>query len=518
MGSLALILHAHLPFVRHPEYEDFLEESWFFEAITETYIPLLSMMERLIEDGVPFKLTMSVTPTLCAMLGDELLRDRYVKRVEFLIQLCEREVERHHADEKRRDLARFHLKYFLDARRRFIDDWKCDLLQVFARMRDAGVLELIGCAATHGILPLLYEQLPEAARAQLLIGRDVYKHSFGREPAGWWLPECAYSPKLNGLLQATNVRWFALDAHGIMHAEPRPRRAVYAPYFIPTGPAAYARDPDTSRQVWSARGGYPGDFAYREFHREVMFDRTGEETDKDKRFTGLKYFRITGKTEEKELYDPMFARETAERHAQHFVAEREQQLCRLGGADFEPIIVAPFDAELFGHWWFEGPYFLEQCIRFAAKSENLKLVSPGEFLEEHPTQQILQPAASSWGENGYLGVWLDPKNAWIYPLLHQAARDMTASARKHAGDERDVADRFLKQMARELVLAQSSDWAFLIKNGTAREYATMRTREHLARFDRLRLELEAGAGDESFLSDCEWRDNLFPDLNWRHYV
>lgn len=518
MGSLAIILHAHLPFVRHPEYEDFLEEGWLFDAITETYIPLLSMMERLLGDGVEFKLTMSVTPTLCAMLGDELLCDRYVKRLEFLIELCQREVERNRADEQREALAKFYFDLFVQSRRRFVDDWKSDLLPVFAKMREAGVLELIGCAATHGLLPLLYEQSPQAARAQLLIGRNAFEKAFGHAPAGWWLPECAYSPRLNDLLQEANVRWFVLDAHGIMHAEPRPRRAVYAPYFIPTGPAAYARDPETSRQVWSARGGYPGDFAYREFHRETMFDRSGNEADKARRFAGLKYFRITGRTEEKERYDPMFAAETARRHAQHFVNEREQQLRQLSGTDFEPVVVAPFDAELFGHWWFEGPQFLEACLRLAAKSENLHLVSPSEFLQEHPTQQILQPAASSWGEKGYLGVWLDPKNAWIYPPLHQAARDMTLSAQRHAQSARSVVDRFLKQMARELLLAQSSDWAFLIKNGTAREYATARTREHLNRFNRLRLDLESGARDETFLSDCEWRDNLFPNLNWQYYI
>ncbi len=518
MGSLAIILHAHLPFVRHPEYEDFLEENWLFDAITETYIPLLTMMERLLSDGVTFKLAMSVTPPLCAMLGDELLRDRYVKRLEFLIRLCEREVERNRADELRTNLAKFYLDFFTSSRRRFVDDWQCDLLKVFARMRDAGVLELIGCAATHGLLPLLYEQSPESARAQLFIGRDVFEKTFGQSPAGWWLPECAYSPKLNTLLQETNARWFVLDAHGIMHADPRPRRAVYAPYFIPTGSAAYARDPETSRQVWSARGGYPGDFFYREFHQEAMFDRSGEVAEKGSRFAGLKYFRITGPADAKELYDRAAALEAAERHARHFVQEREHQLRQLSGADFEPVVVAPFDAELFGHWWFEGPQFLESFIRLAASSENFSLVSPSEFLQEHPTQQILQPAASSWGEKGYLGVWLDPRNAWIYPLLHQAAREMTDCARKHTGNDKPLIDRFLKQMARELLLAQSSDWAFLIKNGTAREYATGRTRQHLARFDQLRLDLEAGARDESFLADCEWRDNLFPDLNWRFYI
>jgi 1,4-alpha-glucan branching enzyme len=180
--------------------------------------------------------------------------------------------------------------------------------------------------------------------------------------------------------------------------------------------------------------------------------------------------------------------------------------------------VAPFDAELFGHWWFEGPIFLEQLIRQAANERDLELVKPSEYLATHPTQQIIQPAASTWGENGHLALWLDPSNAWIYPHLHAAAQRMTEAARRHAEDCSPFADRMLKQLARELLLAQSSDWAFLMKTNTAREYATKRTIDHLARFTRLRDQLVSNNADEEFLRDCEWRDNLFPNLNWRYYT
>ncbi len=269
MGSLAFILHAHLPFVRHPEHEDFLEERWLFEAITETYIPLLSMMRRLQREGVRFKLAMSVTPPLCAMLSDQLLRERYVRHLDSLIEFCKAEIEREAEHPQLRQLSRFYLDLFSESRRWFVEECGSDLLKTFAALRKDGVLELIGCAATHGLLPLLCEQAPETARAQLLIGRDIFKETFGEEPFGWWLPECAYSAKLNPLLQEANVRWFVLDAHGIMNGDPRPRRAVYAPYYTPAGPAAFARDPETSRQIWSAHEGYPGDQAYREFYRDA---------------------------------------------------------------------------------------------------------------------------------------------------------------------------------------------------------------------------------------------------------
>ena len=229
-GHLALILHAHLPFVRHPEHEHFLEEDWLFEAITETYIPLLQMMQRLGNDNVPFKLTMSLTPTLCAMLQDELLCERYIRHLDRSITLAEREIERHREDETMRGLAAFYHHHFLESRHKF-SQWDADLISVFRRMRDDGCLELMASAATHGLLPLL-EQAPEAVRAQVLLGCDSYREIFQADPAGFWLPECAYRPRyewtppagqnrsdrrlrpgIEELLAEYGIEYFVADAH-----------------------------------------------------------------------------------------------------------------------------------------------------------------------------------------------------------------------------------------------------------------------------------------------------------------
>ena len=534
-GYLALILHAHLPFVRHPEHDEFLEEDWFFEAITECYIPLLEMMQRLFLDEVPFKLSMTVTPTLCAMLQDPLLRDRYWRYLDRLIDLAAREIERNRDDEQLRGLAEFYHATFSRCRDRFAE-WNGDLLSVFRQLRQEGCLEIMASAATHGLLPLL-QQSPEAVSAQILVGCDAYRATFDGNPSGFWLPECAYHPSLENVMQEANLRWFIIDAHGLMFGHPRPRRAIYAPCYTPAGPAAFARDRDSSRQVWSAAEGYPGDPAYREFYRDIGFDlppeyiRPGSGSSLRK-FTGIKYHRITGGSGDKELYDPAAAANVAQAHASHFLEVRREKMNELRALDFDPIVVAPFDAELFGHWWFEGPQFLESFIRKAAHSQqNLRLTSreqyghddfqlttPTEFLASHPTQQTIAPAASSWGENGYLGVWLDASNSWIYPHLHSAAQRMTKLARAHKANDNALTDRVLKQLARELLLAQSSDWAFLIKTGTARHYATKRVTDHLLRFNRLCDQFAGGNVDEGFLSNCEGRDNLFPDLNWRYYT
>ena len=534
-GYLALLLHAHLPFVRHPEHDEFLEEDWFFEAITESYIPLLGMMERLVRDEVPFKLSMTITPTLCAMLQDPLLKERYVRYLERSIALTERELARNRDHDRLCGLAEFYHRHFVESRDRFLE-WNGDLLGVFRRLRDDGSLEIMASAATHGLLPLL-QQSPEAVCAQILVGCDSYRATFNADPVAFWLPECAYHPGLENILRDANLRWFVIDAHGLMFGHPRPRRGIYAPCYTPAGPAAFARDRDSSRQVWSATEGYPGDPAYREFYRDIGFELPGEylwpgSSSPIRKFTGIKYHRITHQAGEKDFYDPAAATRMAEAHASHFLETRQRKMDELRALDFDPVVVAPFDAELFGHWWFEGPQFLEFFIRKAAQSQqDLRLTSKGQygqadfqlttptaFLDGHPTQQTVAPAASSWGENGHLSVWLDQTNSWIYPHLHSAAERMSKVARAFARDDRQSTNRVLKQLARELLLAQASDWAFLIKTGTAKHYATKRVTEHLLRFNRLHDEFAAENGDEGFLANCEWRDNIFPDIDWRSYV
>jgi 1,4-alpha-glucan branching enzyme len=541
-GSVALVLHAHLPFVHHPEHEHFLEEEWFFEAITETYIPLLRMMQRLVEDAVQFRVTMSISPTLSAMFQNELLRKRYIRHLDFSIDLAAREQERNRKHPQLRQLADFYFDFFSENRRFFIDESKCDLLSVFRDLRQRGVLEIVASAATHGLLPILQQQSHQAARAQVLIGRDAYVEMFGEEPSGFWLPECAYASGLETILQQANLRWFVIDAHGLLLGKPLPGRWIYAPCYTPSGPAAFPRDPEASRQVWSAHEGYPGDPVYREFYRDIGFDlpmeNLGPMACGMRKFSGIKYHRVTGRCDDKQLYDPVAAQNAAAKDAIHFFQQCRQQIGENGELGFEPIIVVPFDAELFGHWWFEGPIFLEQFIRRVANQRDFSLTTPSEFLAAHPTQQIVEPAASTWGENGHLAVWLDPSNGWIYPHLHAAAQKMTDLAKQssavagqprkhsilprarmpHEASAIQFTDRVLKQLARELLLAQSSDWAFLMKSGTAREYAMKRTIDHLARFNRLHDEFVANHEDEKFLRECEWRDNIFPNVNWRYYA
>ena len=527
-GYLAFILHAHLPYVRHPEYDEFLEEDWLYEAITETYLPLLDTLYRLADDQVPFELTISLTPPLCHMLRDPLLQERYTRHLERTLSLARNELRRTHDAPEVNEVVRLYHDRLTRAQQGWEQRWKRDLVSAFAALQERGVLEIITCAATHGFLPLM-DTYPEAVRAQIHIAREHYRSIFGRDPRGIWLPECAYFAGLEAVLAQEEIRWFVLDSHGLMFGQPRPRYAIYAPVFTPAGPAAFARDRESSRQVWSAEVGYPGDPAYRDFYRDVGFDLSHEYLkpflgpDEQRKFTGLKYYRITGRGPgEKEVYRRPWAMAAAEAHASHFMAQRAHQIGQLRQTmTLPPIVLSPFDAELFGHWWFEGVEWLELFIRKAAyDQQEFSFITPSHYLEQNDTLQLAVPSPSSWGNKGYWEVWLDDSNSWIYPHLHAAARRMTEQARIYA--ERDplppLVDRALTQMARELLLAQSSDWAFLMKTGTAKNYASKRTKDHLLRFTRLYDQVRAELVDEPFLENCEWRDNLFPQLDWRIYA
>ena len=521
-GYLSLVLHAHLPFVRHPEHEKFLEESWLFEAITEAYMPLLQLLERWRRDGLKPRLTLTLTPTLCSMLRDPLLQERYDRHLKELIELAEKEIHRTRWEKPFHELALFYRERLTAARKAYGACGR-DLVSVFRQFQELGLLEIITSSATHALLPLLADHSP-SLRAQVLVACDHYRACFGCDPRGIWLPECAYVESLDDILQEANLRWFVTDTHGVMHAHPRPRYATFAPIFTPKGVAAFGRDPDCSRQVWSRHAGYPGDPRYRDFYRDIGFDLDLDyvkpylPAPSQRGFTGLKYHRITGKGPDKQVYDRQTALRAADEHAGHFLEARMAQFRRLSEIlDRPPMVVAPYDAELFGHWWYEGPEFLDYFVRKACCDQKLfELITPEEYLRCQPTNQVATPAASSWGEGGYWRVWLDEKNEWIYPHLHIAQDRMTELARRFPQPDA-LQERMLKQAARELLLGQASDWPFILRAGTSPDYARKRVKDHVLRFTRIYEQLTAGQLDEEWLKEVEWRDNLFPNIDYRFW-
>jgi 1,4-alpha-glucan branching enzyme len=524
-GLLALILHAHLPFIRHPEYPEFLEEDWLFEAISETYIPLLTMLEGLAIDGVSARITLGMTPPLCEMLADPLLQDRYSNHLTRLLELCEKEVERTRHQPEMNQSAKMYLGHFRTAFEVFENRYKRNLIVGFRALQEARTIEIITSGATHGFLPLISQ--PNARRAQIVVGRNNYEKHFGRQPRGIWLPECAYETGMDRLLADAGIKFFIVDAHAIMFGNPQPRRGIYAPVITPSGVAAFARDVETSEQVWSSEIGYPGDPDYREFYRDLGFDgdynyvKPYLHSDGVRRNLGIKYYRVTGKVDlgSKLPYVPDWATNKAAIHAGNFMYNRQGQARHLNSVlGRKPLIVSPYDAELFGHWWFEGPQFLNFLVRkIHFDQSDVRLATPMDYLEEFPDNQHQQPASSSWGAEGYYRVWINGTTDWMYLHQHVAEERMVELAKSHPVSE-GLTRRALNQAARELLLAESSDWAFIITTGTSVQYATKRFRDHIARFNKLNTMIQSNSIDAEWLATIESQDTIFQEIDYLVYA
>lgn len=521
-GFLTLVLHAHLPFVRHPEHEYFLEENWLYQAITETYVPLIHMFEGLQRDGIHFRITMSMTPPLISMLKDPLLQDRYVRHIDKLIELANKEVDRTRFLSEYHATALHYYWQFTQTRDTYFRYGR-DLTEAFKKFQDAGVLEIITCGATHGFLPLI-NRTSGAVRAQVQTAARQYEETFGRGPVGIWMPECGYYPGADRFLKEAGIRYFLTDTHGLLHATPRPKYGVFAPVYCPSGVAAFARDVESSKQVWSAVEGYPGDYDYREYYRDIGFDLDFDyvkpyiSPDGLRVSTGIKYHRITGPSDHKQPYVRERAVAKAADHAGNFLFNREKQAEYLHGfLGRKAVIVAPYDAELYGHWWYEGPEFLNFLIRkTACDQKTIRLATPSDYLREYPVNQVCTPSFSSWGWKGYAETWLSNANHWIYRHLHKASLRMGELAGRFRHSE-GLTERALNQAARELLLAQSSDWAFIMHTGTMVPYAEKRTKDHLLNFTRLYEDVLQNRIDEGWLSGIESRNNIFPRIDYRVY-
>jgi len=504
-GALLFHLHAHLPDVRCPG--DWAED-WYFGAVFDTYLPLLEVAEGWLRDGVEARIGLSVSPPLLAMLEDPALNDRCAARLNGLARLAHHQVERG-AEPKPAwrffaELAGRRAHGFDTARGRA-------LVSGLSRLGDAGALELTTSAASHALLPFLGALDPVLIDAQVRVGMRRHTRCFGRPAPGFWLPECAFAPGLDRPLAAAGLAYFFVDAHAARGAQ----LGTGAPLLCPSGTLAFARDVDCARRVWDAEAGYPTDARYREFHRDAgrelspaVLERAGLPA--DGRPLGIKLHRITDRGLDapyKRPYDPVAGQRAAEEHADDFVralADRTRAFREAGGR--AAVIVAPFDAELFGHWWFEGPAFLDRMARLVAGRDRLRLVRGSDVVRSRPLLEAREPHATTWGRGGYASTWLTPANHWVQDRVAQVASRMIRAARAHPHPDAARARR-LDAMADETLQIAASDWPFLLTAGTFSDYAARRVETHAQRFAELERGLATGVPlDRNPPADVTFRD------------
>lgn len=522
--GLALVLHAHLPWVRHPEYDRFVEEEWLFEAIAEAYVPLLRVLCDLADAGREVPLTLGITPPLLEMLSDPILVGRARRYCSERHDLCAR---------LRRDpacaawepaLAGLEAMYgqALSTLARVRDA----LVPAFGDLQDRGALDIVASGATHAVLPLLCT--PEGQRAQVKVGVETYNRHFGRFPRGFWLPECAWAEGVDKLLRGVAQKWTIVDAPGIERSVPVPRAGTATGVRTPADLLVFGRDRELSALVGGRHQGFAADALYREFYRDAGDELPEAElapllgAGAPRRWIGLKLWARTGPVPlaEKRPYDPRAAEHKARQHAEDFVRAAVARFERVGGGD--AILVAPFDAELFGHWWFEGPHFLRAVLdRLTGPDAPIPLTTPSAWVGQHgESAPRARPAPSSWGTGGTFELWCQPEHEGFWRHLHRNEERLVAAAtRFHHERNPHRRVRLLNQAARELLVAQGSDWTFMLGAGRgASSFAWRTLTEHLARCAALLTEVEGGDPlPRGRLEAWEEADNVFPDVRWTNW-
>ncbi len=518
IGLLVMHLHAHLPFIhRRVIYGTSgiwqplgYPEEWFHEAIRETYVPLILTFERLVEEGVDFRISMDISPTLCNMMRDPLLQEEFLKYIEANISLARVEVERTRREAPQyHATAWMHLKHFIEVRDCFLR-YERNLTRAFKRFQDEGYIEISTCGATHAFLPF-FTPYPEAVKAQIHTAVRDYQATFGRDPVGIWLPECAYVPSIERIVEEAGLRYFFTETHAVLQADCPAAFGVHAPVYIKgSNVAAFARDPETGKQVWSGEEGYPGDPDYLEFHIKGG---------------PLKYNRITSRgSDVKEPYVREWALDKAARHAQHFMESRNFRFRYIKNWFWKkPLIVSTYDAELFGHHWYEGPDFLYFLFKKLYYNQNeTELTTPSAYLARYPRNQEVFVNASSWGDKGTFDKWMYGSVSWMYRHSHEAIRELAAMARDMVDNRRNdpIARRIVAQAEREVLQSMNSDIPFVISNGHFVDRMKELFFEDLERFWRLvNLYWKGRSGPGSWSGDAlcilrrlELENPIFPEI------
>ena len=541
----SFFLHAHLPWVlTHGRWPHGAE--WLCEAALETYIPLLDRLRRLGRRGVRGGVTLGVSPVLAEQLAAPAFRKIFR---EFL----DERIRTSRDDEDRRtefaQVARGWRQHYEHARAIFYDELQGDLLGAFRALEDEGVLEIATCGATHGYLPLLGRD--ESIALQIELACRVHERHFGRAPRGIWLPEAAYRPGgpwrarregsdarwrpgVEEFLASAGIEYFIVDSSllergtapvvpgsnwGAVARKPAPRSAPSAPsrdtrrsywasrdFGREPSVAFFVRDPRTAVQVWSGDEGYPGDSVYLEFHKK---SETG----------GHRYWRITGAQVDlgvKAVYDCPSAKERARAHAEHF---RDLIASAAQDAPDDGIVTAPFDAELFGHWWFEGIDWLEHVLTLLHEDARVELTTLGRHVHAYPPTTATRLPEGSWGAGGGHDVWMNPQVSWSWDTIHRC-EDLVFGLWSRARQSHDPwVRRAAIAAARQLLILSASDWQFLVTTGTAADYAVTRLRRHARDVERLVgiAEHALGTGvtpleDRDFVDRTDSRDPLFPEL------
>ncbi|MGM0640455.1 MAG: 1,4-alpha-glucan branching protein domain-containing protein [Thermotogota bacterium] len=480
-GILQLVLHGHLPYINHPDYNNFYEETWFFEAITEVYLPILQKFYKLEKENINFRITISLSPPLIEMFEDKILINKYNNYLNDLIKIAEFESETSKR-QKERELACYYLNNLKSLKDLFSDKLSRNILQGFKEFQEKGNIQMIICNGTHNFLPA-FKDKDYFINSSINISKYFYNNKFKGSLKGIWLAEMGYFDGLDKQLKASKIDFTFLNFNSINNNN------YYSPMKTENNLIFYVRDPQTNDKIWDANIGYPGNKYYREFYSDISFEKNNKILNNfnDKygvnTSTGIKYKAITNKnvsTEKKQYYNPKKAKFQIKSDVINFLKDKNVQVNKLceNNYDFIPVLTAPFDMELFGHWWYEGPDFLYELLKSVDESNFLE-TDYHESIKNRTKIVNQNPKMSSWGDKGFSNTWVDKSNIWIYPFIETAYKSLVHYKNSELSD---LENRIYSQMLREFFLLVSSDWYFLIYNNSSKDYSEMRVKNHIANF------------------------------------
>jgi 1,4-alpha-glucan branching enzyme len=514
---ISLVFNAHLPYIRDPSAPGEAEQ-WFFEALSETWLPLLAVLDRLEGDYIPFRLGVSLSPVFCHLLEDELLRQRFLEYTDRQIEFGLRELERTQGQEEQQNLAKRYYDSAVDKRVVFTGRYEGNILKAFEYYQRKGKLEILATGATHAFLPFL-SPYPEAIQAQMEVGIAAYRRHFGKHPQGFWLPELGWARELETYFRSYNFGYTIVEPHGLVFGKPPAAKGTFFPVKTPGGIFILGRDYHAGEAV----SRMAGDEVYRDNRRDVGYElSTGQigsflGTGGIRTSTGFKYWKSASRRGQKEAYDPQRASEKAVEHARLFL---ETQGVRLAEAarhmEEAPVSLCAFEGDEFGRFWYEGPQFIEALFRLSAGYRDIQFMTPAEYLFKQDLSRIQTstPEFSSRGNNGYAEMWLDSSNDWMYRHLIRSLDRMIELAERFP-DDTGLKERALNQAAREILLASASDWPKMLCKGESVEYARAQIEGALRNFTTIYEALGSNYISTEWLTSLEKRHNIFPAINYR---